>query len=354
MEHNIHGGHVRVTNLSKVSPLSTPQNLSFFDQFLVLAPPIRTLQLFSTVGLPFPTIVATLREGLSKALQHFPPLSGKLARCAHGFEIRFDCPDEGVVFIEAECDAEFERVVGEGEAYVRAEELVPRINVRDVPMEALAVQVTRVGEDGVAVGVAMHHVMGDGRAYWSFVKAWAVSSFEAVCAHAWVCATRARRVPARASTVFNFTVDCRSLLDPALPETYFGNALKPCFVEAEACELLRDDGFARACVALHGRVREAMEGDPISDWRSWPDWAEKLGDALLVGMHVVSSPKFRSYDMDFGWGRPRWIEFVPLVPDVAGTMVVADARDDEGGFQVTMVLAQAHMDEFSVLFMGGA
>ncbi|KAK1308149.1 hypothetical protein QJS10_CPA09g00464 [Acorus calamus] len=153
-----------------------------------------------------------------------------------------------------------------------------------------------------------------------------VSSFEAVCAHAWVCATRAR-----ARMVFNFTVDCRSLLHPALPETYFGNALKPCFVEAEACELLRDDGFARACAALHGRVREAMEGDPISDWRSWPDWAERLGDASLVGVHVVSSPKFRSYDVDFGWGRPRWIEFVPLVPDAAGTMVVADARDDEGG-----------------------
>ncbi|KAK1309565.1 hypothetical protein QJS10_CPA09g00430 [Acorus calamus] len=298
-------------------------------------------------------------------------------------------------------------------------------------MEALAVQVTRVGEDGVAVGVAMHHVVGDGRAYWSFVKAWAeicrtgglearawqlvdrdvvrdslelskfffesltsqatkrspppppdtppamrktfvlsrpciqqlkqtavanfqkthhpldwVSSFEAVCAHAWVCATRAWRVPARTSTVFNFTVDCRSLLHPALPETYFGNALKPCFVEAEACELLRDDGFARACAALHGRVRGAMEGNPISDWR--------LGDASLVGVHVVSSPKFRSYDVDFGWGRPRWIEFVPLVPNAAGTMVVAEARDDEGGFQVTMVLAQAHMDEFSVLFMGGA
>ncbi|KAK1308150.1 Malonyl-coenzyme:anthocyanin 5-O-glucoside-6'''-O-malonyltransferase [Acorus calamus] len=152
MEHNIHGDHVRVTKLSKVSPLSTPQNLSFFDQFLALAPPIRTLQLFSTVGLPFPTIVASLREGLSKALQHFLPLSGKLARCARGFKIR---------------------VVGEGEAYVLAEELVPRINVRDVPMEALAVQVTRVGEDGVAVGVAMYHVVGDGRPYWSFVKAWA-------------------------------------------------------------------------------------------------------------------------------------------------------------------------------------
>ncbi|KAK1263040.1 Phenolic glucoside malonyltransferase 1 [Acorus gramineus] len=431
-------GSVRVIKFSKVTPTPpNPDKLSIFDHFLASTPPIKALLFFPTVVNPlnFPSIVCKLKESLSKALKHFHPLSGRLSWSPDSkkFEIIYDAQSSSTTFIEAECEEDFGLLVKADVHDSRVyDELAPPLNSDDKAMEVLSIQFTTFGRGGggLVIGVSMHHVVADGRSYWSFVKSWAeicrtgglevvpvldrsavtepdeltrlyegspmassswrsepksphsqgpllirktfilkqsliqvlkeragttsnskVSSFVAVCAHAWVCSTKARRVPRTDTTIFHFLVDCRPLLRPPLPETYFGNLITPCFVEAEASRLLcDDDNLAFAAATIQTAVRGVTE-DPLRDCEAWPVWLAKTREPSRATLNVGSSPKFTAYEVNFGWGRPERIEFV--LKDKVGTMVLADARDEVGGFQVCMVLPPSEMDEFSNLFMDG-
>lgn len=43
----------------------------------------------------------------------------------------------------------------------------------ELPAPLLAVQATRLGGGGMALGVTLHHGVADGRSLWRFVEAWA-------------------------------------------------------------------------------------------------------------------------------------------------------------------------------------
>lgn len=55
------------------------------------------------------------------------------------------------------------------------EQLAPVLDADALPAETMAAQVTRLGGGGggVAVGVALHHAVVDGRSVWRFIEAWA-------------------------------------------------------------------------------------------------------------------------------------------------------------------------------------
>ncbi|KAK1289279.1 hypothetical protein QJS10_CPB18g01297 [Acorus calamus] len=430
-----------IINVTKVP--ASPQKLSIFDQFMASSPPIKVLLFFPTDPLDFPSIVAKLKNSLSKALMHFHPLTGRLTWSpdSNKFEITHGIIGQSsTAFIEAECDEDFGLLIKSDVHDVRVySELVPDLRTVEggAAMEVVSVQVTGFRGGGLAIGVSMHHVVVDGRAYWSFMKSWAeicrtgrelvavplldrsavrepdeltrlylkmaqlssstrrsddpnksppshgplltrksfllkqsfiqalkdratsnfkddnggltyVSSFVAVCAHAWVCSTQARKIPHHEKPIFYFMVDCRSLLRPPLPENYFGNVVTPCFVEVEASQLLGENGLAFAAVTIQSAVQSAMK-DPLKDCDAWPVWLAKTKEPSCSTVNVGSSPKFMKYETDFGWGKPERIEHVPR--DTAGMLVLGDARDEMGGFQVCMVLPPSQMDEFSTLFM---
>ncbi|KAK1290730.1 Malonyl-CoA:anthocyanidin 5-O-glucoside-6''-O-malonyltransferase [Acorus calamus] len=85
--------------------------------------------------------------------------------------------------------------------------------------------------------------------------------------------------------------------------------------------------------------------NPLEDCNAWPVWLAKTREPSCATVNVCSSPKFRSYETDFGWGKPERIEFV--MRDTPGTLVLVDARDEVGGLQVCMVLPPSQMEEFS-------
>jgi hypothetical protein len=72
-------------------------------------------------------------------------------------------------------DADAARLAGDEnhdtEAFPR---LVPKLQAGELPAEAMAAQVTRL-QGGVALGVAMHHAVVDGRSVWRFMQAWAAA-----------------------------------------------------------------------------------------------------------------------------------------------------------------------------------
>ncbi|WVZ92868.1 LOW QUALITY PROTEIN: hypothetical protein U9M48_038904, partial [Paspalum notatum var. saurae] len=156
--------------------------------------PIQRLFFFDGPDLPpFPSIISALQVSLSVTLAIFLPLAGKLAfRRSHG-DIIIDCSpaavSAGVEFIEAEfsgSDGDMRRLASDEEQDTETFlQLVPEIDIRQLPAQVLAVQVTRPAQRAatgrgapVAVGVSILHAAVDGQAVWQFMKAWSMASRE--------------------------------------------------------------------------------------------------------------------------------------------------------------------------------
>jgi hypothetical protein len=147
-----------------------------------------------------------------------------------------------------------------------------------------------------------------------------------------------------------FSAECRSRLAPPLPAEYFGNCLRPCFVEAATADLLSGetaDGVATAASAIGSAIRE-MEQGVLEGAEGW------LGRVLSVlperPMSVGGSPRHGVYETtDFGWGRPARVEMVS-VEKTPGTVALADCPEGDGGMELGVVLPPDAMDTFASCF----
>ncbi|KAK1265983.1 Phenolic glucoside malonyltransferase 1 [Acorus gramineus] len=177
------------------------------------------------------------------------------------------------------------------------------------------------------------------------------STFVAVAAHAWTCITRARATEDGQSTLF-FMADCRSRVDPPIPQSFFGNCVKACNMKSSVADLLAGEGhgFRFACDALERAIKE----ETSEPFRGCEEWVQRLL-AILPDhggfVNFAGSHRFGLYKADFGWGRPSRVELVSMPND--GAVVMIDARDDEGGVQLSLVLPPHHMEVFATLFLDG-
>ncbi|XP_039124303.1 anthocyanin 5-aromatic acyltransferase-like [Dioscorea cayenensis subsp. rotundata] len=146
--------------------------LSFFDVSWISIPPIRRLLLF-----PAAPDLHSLKSSLSAVLRLFYPLAGKLTYLPATGDLALSCsPDDHVTFIEADSDGDFTRLASDEihdvDSFLR---LVPELDVKVLPAAVMEVQVTRFDGGSVAVGLAIHHAVVDGRGFWLFVQAWAMA-----------------------------------------------------------------------------------------------------------------------------------------------------------------------------------
>ncbi|KAF0897687.1 hypothetical protein E2562_000405 [Oryza meyeriana var. granulata] len=129
---------------------------------------------------PFESVVASLRASLAETVARLLPLARRIVFLPSSGEAAIDCSEGGVAggvrFVVAECgDADAARVAGDADHDVGLmERLVPVLDADALPAETMAAQVTRLG-GGVAVGVALHHAVVDGRSVWRFFEAWAAA-----------------------------------------------------------------------------------------------------------------------------------------------------------------------------------
>lgn len=172
---------VRVVSVDRVgapSPGPAVVPLAFFDTFWISLPPIQRLFLYpETSGLPFASVVSSLKSSLSKTFLNFHPFAGKLTYLPSSADVIIDCTNTGgVAFIEAESDGDIDLLAGapihDSESFIG---LVPELEMEELPMPLMAVQVTGFGGGGVAVGVAIHHTVADGKGVWQFMDAWAAT-----------------------------------------------------------------------------------------------------------------------------------------------------------------------------------
>lgn len=157
--------------------------LSALDALWITLPLVQRVLLFDGSGgclPPFASVVGSLRASLAATLARFLPLAGKIVFRPSTGDTAIDCSEEGLAsgvrFVVAESDADASKLAMDAdhdvEAFVR---LVPELDAGVLPAETTAVQVTRLAGGGLAVGVALHHAVVDGRSVWRFLESWAAA-----------------------------------------------------------------------------------------------------------------------------------------------------------------------------------
>ncbi|KAL6859156.1 hypothetical protein ACP4OV_018158 [Aristida adscensionis] len=131
------------------------------------------------------------------------------------------------------------------------------------------------------------------------------STFQSLAAHIWRAVSRARRLGPADITAFAVFADCRARLDPPLPPAYFGNLIQAVFTGVPAGMLLGGPpelaaGLLQKAIAEHDAAAVTRR---LEEYEAAPKLFH-YSDAGPNCVAVGSSPRFRVYDVDFGFGRP--------------------------------------------------
>ncbi|KAJ7522706.1 hypothetical protein O6H91_18G023500 [Diphasiastrum complanatum] len=173
------------------------------------------------------------------------------------------------------------------------------------------------------------------------------SSFEVVCAHVWRSVTVARALNDGEQTSFLFAVDCRRRIDPALPESYFGNA------SCAACATTTAGELTRKCLSYAANmIHEASRAITNESTRTFLHWCKQQESSHLqmprmnkgYDLFCGSSHRFPVYETDFGWGPPMTVRTPALPSD--GVMLLFPCSDDAKGIEVCLHLS---LDTYSRL-----
>lgn len=181
-----------------------------------------------------------------------------------------------------------------------------------------------------------------------------ISTFVVTCAFMWVLLMKMQESEEGTTsghldddTLYHFVsaADCRGRLELPLPPTYFGNCLLPLLTSAKRSELMGNNGIVVAAKAI-GRAISKLEKGPLTG-------AEKsvsnITEIIRVPARLVSvagSPKFRVYDTDFGWGKPKKSEVGHIG---YGSFSLNECRDEEGGIEIGLVFGRHKLDFFNAI-----
>ncbi|XVE87096.1 hypothetical protein DITRI_Ditri18aG0088600 [Diplodiscus trichospermus] len=295
------------------------------------------------------TLIDHLRTSLSRTLDYFPLLAGRLAATDHDDDtVSFfiDCNKAGALFIHAEAD-------GVTISDIVKPVYVPSIvhsffplngmkNYEGISKALLGVQVTEL-VDGIFVGCTMNHSVADGTFFWCFINSWSeisredaippplkerifhfskqsiarlkakanlevstnnISSLQAILSHFWRSIIRNKNVhPFEEMSYYMITGAGQRL--QRLPKQYFGNALKRGSIIMKAKEV-QEQGVGQIAREMNRIISKQTEEEFIKDLESWiasPRLPKR--DWLMRNiMATSSSPRFNVYGNDFGWGRP--------------------------------------------------
>ncbi|KAJ1695400.1 hypothetical protein LUZ63_012098 [Rhynchospora breviuscula] len=397
----------------------------FFYQY-----PSSTSELLSSL-LPF------LKSSLSLTLKSYYPLAGNLRRIDgtnDKFAIHYSDGDS-VSFTVAECDGRYQELAVEhARKASQLQCLLPQLEKVDGVQPVFAIQATVFPNQGIVIGMTVHHAACDGSSSMQFIHDWAsvcrlrglitpevpiidrtlipdpsdlysqfyndfsdflknspdgtvvasavaddiilatfklsreqilklkqlalakgeerntsfhCSTIVVAFAYTWVCFIRTKGRESKIASML-FSADLRNKLQPPVPKKYFGNCLASCHAVLETCDLFKQEGFALAAEAI-GKDIERMNRDVIKGAENWP----KNFFALWTGTFVLSvagSPKFKVYEVDFGFGRPVKVDIFSVAK--TGALAITESREEEGGVEITLGLPKAEMDRFEECFVG--
>ncbi|PON52692.1 Transferase [Parasponia andersonii] len=187
------------------------------------------------------------------------------------------------------------------------------------------------------------------------------STFSVTYAYVVLCLVKAEGLTKNDDEILVvFGMDCRSRLDPPLPNTYFGNCLVGCRVVTKTKSLVVDDdncrsGLAAATKIISDGIKNLETNGVLKGAEKWLAIVtpSNFHPASVARIYSISgSPRFGFYSgTDFGWGRPRKFDIVSL--DWSGSISLSDSRDGNGGVEIGLALSKQHMETFASLFAQG-
>ncbi|KAM7273746.1 hypothetical protein ACFE04_028410 [Oxalis oulophora] len=134
------------------------------------------------------------------------------------------------------------------------------------------------------------------------------TTFQSLAVHIWRHVTHARDLKPTDYTVFTVFIDCRKRVDPPMPDSYFGNLIQAIFTVTAAGLLASNPpefGASMIQKTIEAHNAAAIEGRNV-EWESSPK-VFQYKDAGINCVAVGSSPRFKVYDVDFGWGKPEGV-----------------------------------------------
>uniref|UniRef100_A0A0E0JZV3 Uncharacterized protein n=1 Tax=Oryza punctata TaxID=4537 RepID=A0A0E0JZV3_ORYPU len=148
---------------------------------------------------------------------------------------------------------------------------------------------------------------------------------------------------------FVFPTDHRARMEPRVPDKYLGNCVGPCFASAPKKEIAATDadGLFTTCSAIAAAIDEGTRYDP-DYWERCSEHVKEMSTSDGAPLSVAGSPRFRVYDVDFGFGRPAKVDVVSVAK--TGAISVAEGRAGSGGIEVGIALSPEMMERFRRCF----
>ncbi|KAL5095796.1 hypothetical protein RYX36_000123 [Vicia faba] len=180
-----------------------------------------------------------------------------------------------------------------------------------------------------------------------------LSSFVLTCAYSLVCIAKAFQgvEKEKEKFTFAFTIDCRSRLEPPIPNNYFGNCVLGHFINTQPLDFIKEDGLNLVSKSIYDQIKLIKEKGVFEGTKDVFAKYTSLASEGVEIIGVAGSNRFGVYETDFGWGRPEKVEIVSI--DRGLTIGLAESKDGNGGVEVGLVLKKDVMDLFSTLFLEG-
>ncbi|KAK7394401.1 hypothetical protein VNO78_14929 [Psophocarpus tetragonolobus] len=177
--------NIKIHEQCRVSPPSgsareTSLSLTFLDVLWLRFHPVERMFLYtlprpeSEPSIFFSNVIPKLKRSLSDALQHFPPLAGKVVwpKESPNPIVQYT-PGDAVSVLLAESHAPFNLVLDNSPHQASlSRSFVPPLSSSDSHASVLSLQITLFPNSGFSIGITTHHAILDGKSSSLFVKAW--------------------------------------------------------------------------------------------------------------------------------------------------------------------------------------
>lgn len=113
------------------------------------------------------------------------------------------------------------------------------------------------------------------------------------------------------------------------------------------------NGFKFAAEVVSGMVNELEQGvfgDAENLITKFLNLSKITGKQIIT---VAGSPRFGVYGVDFGWGKPKKVDFVSIDRREGRAISLAESRDGSGGIEVGLASNEHEIFKFASLFLDG-
>ncbi|KAL2322637.1 hypothetical protein Fmac_027016 [Flemingia macrophylla] len=189
------------------------------------------------------------------------------------------------------------------------------------------------------------------------------SRFEAISAHIWRCASKARELDEKQPTVVKFNADIRNRLIPPLPRNYYGNALAAtvtpkCYAGeiiskplSFAAHKIREASEVLSNEYIRSQLKVALKQEHLDCIKAFFLGQGERTPSHFAGnpnIHITSWMSMPVYEADFGWGKP--IYFGLGYVSSHDRAVILLGPEGDGSVIVSMHFQIAHMQAFKKFF----